>query len=82
MNRTVSALLALGAAVAAAPALADEGRQRDIGGALHQSCADLGANPEVPATWSATRTRPLCPYPKLAVYRGGDVESAASFACR
>jgi feruloyl esterase len=41
-----------------------------------------GMNPEVPAGWSATRTRPLCPYPKVAVYRGGDVESAASFACR
>jgi feruloyl esterase len=41
-----------------------------------------GANPEVPQGWSTTRTRPLCPYPKIAVYRGGDVESADSFACR
>lgn len=41
-----------------------------------------GANPEVPQGWSATRTRPLCPYPKVAVYRGGDTENAASFACR
>ncbi len=41
-----------------------------------------GVNPEVPQTWSPTRTRPLCPYPKIAVYRGGDVESASSFACR
>lgn len=23
----------------------------------------LGANPDVPADWSANRTRPLCPYP-------------------
>ena len=41
-----------------------------------------GVNPEVPAGWSPTRTRPLCPHPKVAVYRGGDVENAASFACR
>jgi feruloyl esterase len=41
-----------------------------------------GANPEVPADWSATRTRPLCAFPKVATYRGGDVEKAASFACR
>ena len=40
------------------------------------------ANPEVPASWSARRTRPLCPYPQVAVYTGGDAESAASFACR
>jgi hypothetical protein len=42
-----------------------------------------GANPELPAGWSATRTRPLCAYPGLARYRGiGSLESAASFACR
>ena len=41
-----------------------------------------GANPEVPADWSATRTRPLCAFPKVATYRGGDIENAASFACR
>jgi hypothetical protein len=29
------------------------------------------------------RTRPLCPYPQIARYRGsGDVDSAASFECR
>jgi len=29
------------------------------------------------------RTRPLCPYPKEAVYIGhGSVEDASSFACR
>jgi hypothetical protein len=40
-------------------------------------------NPEVPAGWSATRTRLLCPYPQVARYRGnGDPEIAASFACR
>ncbi|MDM0012383.1 tannase/feruloyl esterase family alpha/beta hydrolase [Variovorax sp. J22P168] len=39
-------------------------------------------NPELPASWSARRTRPLCPYPLVARYQGGDAESAASFACR
>ena len=30
-----------------------------------------------------TRTRPLCPYPSTAHYEGsGNIESAASFACR
>jgi feruloyl esterase len=42
-----------------------------------------GVNPEVPASWSATRTRLLCPYPKVARYKGtGDVESASSFSCQ
>jgi feruloyl esterase len=27
------------------------------------------------------RTRPLCPYPQIAVYRGGDIDDAASFRC-
>jgi len=38
-------------------------------------------NSEVPADWGAGRTRPLCPYPKVARYKGGDVNSAASFSC-
>jgi hypothetical protein len=38
-------------------------------------------NKETPASWSATRSRPLCPWPKYARYQGGEVESAASFAC-
>ncbi len=42
-----------------------------------------GVNAELPADWSATRTRPLCPYPKVAKYSGaGDKESAASFSCQ
>jgi feruloyl esterase len=28
------------------------------------------------------RTRPLCPYPKVARYQSGNTEDAASFACR
>lgn len=40
-------------------------------------------NTELPASWSASRSRPLCVYPKVARYNGsGDVESAASFSCK
>lgn len=39
-------------------------------------------NPEVPANWSLTRSRLLCPYPQVPRYAGrGDTESAASFTC-
>jgi hypothetical protein len=38
-------------------------------------------NPEVPADWSPTRTRLLCPHPQVARYRGGNPEVASSFAC-
>lgn len=41
-----------------------------------------GVNAEVPATWAPDRTRPLCPYPRVATYVGGDVERAESFVCR
>ena len=42
-----------------------------------------GVNADVPASWSAGRTRPLCPYPEVAQYRGsGDAEQASSFRCR
>ena len=42
-----------------------------------------GVNADVPSTWSATRTRPLCPWPQVARYRGtGSLEVAASFECR
>lgn len=41
-----------------------------------------GVNVDVPAAWSPTRTRPLCPYPQVARYKGrGDVESAANWRC-
>jgi feruloyl esterase len=37
-------------------------------------------NPDVP--WPG-RTRPLCPHPKVATYKGtGSIEEAASFECR
>jgi feruloyl esterase len=41
-----------------------------------------GANLDLPASWSPNRTRPLCAHPRIAVYQGGDIESAESFACR
>ena len=42
-----------------------------------------GANADVPASWSAARTRPLCAYPKVARYKGsGDVEQASNFTCQ
>jgi feruloyl esterase len=42
-----------------------------------------GANADVPSTWSAARTRPLCAYPKVAVYKGtGSMEDAANFSCQ
>jgi feruloyl esterase len=41
-----------------------------------------GRNADVPPSWSAARTRPLCAYPAVARYSGnGDVEQAASWRC-
>jgi feruloyl esterase len=50
-------------------------RARGVGAAV--------PNAEVPASWGPARTRPLCPYPQVARYRGaGDVNAAASFSCQ
>jgi len=38
-------------------------------------------NKSLPASWSKTRSRPLCPWPSIATYKSGDIESAASFVC-
>lgn len=40
-----------------------------------------GVNNDLPSDWSPTRSRPLCPFPLVARYKGGDKEVAASFAC-
>jgi pimeloyl-ACP methyl ester carboxylesterase len=40
-----------------------------------------GFNFELPSNWAPDRSRPLCPYPLVALYRGGDVERASSFDC-
>ncbi len=40
-------------------------------------------NADLPEGWSPQRTRPLCPYPSVARYKGsGDSERADSFECR
>lgn len=48
--------------------------------------ARVGINPDVPLTWATNgrpRSRPLCPYPKQARYKGaGDINDAASFNCQ
>lgn len=42
-----------------------------------------GVNKELPADWSAQRTRPLCAYPTVATYKGsGSLENASSFVCK
>jgi feruloyl esterase len=42
-----------------------------------------GVNTELPADWSAKRTRPLCAYPTVATYKGsGSLEDASNFACK
>ncbi|MCX7277715.1 MAG: tannase/feruloyl esterase family alpha/beta hydrolase [Burkholderiales bacterium] len=43
----------------------------------------VAVNTDVPSSWSASRSRPLCAYPKVATYNGsGDKESASSFSCK
>jgi len=44
----------------------------------------VGVNPDVPASWSPDRSRPLCPYPKVARLKAGatDLETADSFSCQ
>jgi hypothetical protein len=42
-----------------------------------------GVNTELPADWSAQRTRPLCAYPTVATYKGsGSLEDASNFSCK
>jgi feruloyl esterase len=42
-----------------------------------------GVNADVPSSWAANRTRPLCVYPQVARYKGsGSLEDAANFACQ
>jgi feruloyl esterase len=41
-----------------------------------------GPNFDLPPDWSPARTRPLCAYPRVATYVGGDVEKAESFICK
>ena len=42
-----------------------------------------GVNTDLPSSWAANRTRPLCPWPQVARYKGtGSLEAEASFDCR
>ncbi|MEM5339860.1 tannase/feruloyl esterase family alpha/beta hydrolase [Paraburkholderia azotifigens] len=59
----------------------EQGKAPDSVIATARDASNAIPNSEVPADWGAARTRPLCPYPKVARYRGGDVSSAASFSC-
>ena len=42
------------------------------------------ANPDVPSYWSPSRSRPLCPYPRVARLKASatDLEAADSFSCQ
>lgn len=42
-----------------------------------------GQNSDLPTDWSPNRTRPLCPFPAVATYKGsGSIEDADSFVCK
>lgn len=41
-----------------------------------------GMNSEIPPDWASNRTRPLCPFPTVAKYVGGNIEDASSFQCK
>ena len=42
-----------------------------------------GVNADIPGTWAANRTRPLCAYPTVARYKGtGSIEVADNFSCQ
>jgi feruloyl esterase len=56
-------------------------------GALEQWVEHKAAPDQIVASHATRgtvdRTRPLCPYPQVAVYRGsGSVDDAANFACK
>ncbi|REE22843.1 feruloyl esterase [Paraburkholderia sp. BL27I4N3] len=59
----------------------EQGKAPDSVVATARDAANVVPNSDVPAAWGAGRTRPLCPYPKVARYQGGDVNAASSFAC-
>ncbi|WP_338761542.1 tannase/feruloyl esterase family alpha/beta hydrolase [Massilia sp. METH4] len=49
--------------------------------AIRATARTASANPGL-GTIPAGRTRPLCSWPKVATYAGGNVDDAASFTCR
>jgi len=59
----------------------EQGTAPDSVIATARDASNAVPNPDVPTSWGAGRTRPLCPYPKVAHYKGGDINAASSFAC-
>ena len=59
----------------------EQGKAPDSVVATARDASNVVPNTDVPASWGAGRTRPLCAYPKVARYQGGDVNAASSFAC-
>lgn len=59
----------------------EQGKAPDSVVAAARDSSNVVPNAEVPASWGAGRTRPLCAYPKVARYRSGDVNAASSFTC-
>jgi poly(3-hydroxybutyrate) depolymerase len=59
----------------------EQGKAPDSVVATARDASNVVPNTDVPANWSAGRTRPLCAYPKVARYQGGDINAASSFAC-
>jgi feruloyl esterase len=54
----------------------------DMVGALER-WVEQGQAPDQILASRQSRTRPLCPYPQIAVYKGaGSIDEAASFACK
>ncbi|CAE6771735.1 Mono(2-hydroxyethyl) terephthalate hydrolase [Paraburkholderia domus] len=59
----------------------EQGKAPDSVVATARDASNVVPNTDVPANWGAGRTRPLCAYPKVARYQGGNIIAASSFAC-
>ncbi|WP_250490576.1 tannase/feruloyl esterase family alpha/beta hydrolase [Caballeronia sp. INML2] len=59
----------------------EQGKAPDSVTATARDASNAFPNTEVPSDWGSARSRPLCPYPKVARYKSGDINSATSFAC-
>jgi pimeloyl-ACP methyl ester carboxylesterase len=61
----------------------EQGRAPDRVVAQARGAGNAVPNPELPSAWAADRSRPLCPYPLVARYKGaGDIDRAEHFECR
>ncbi|MFM0245012.1 tannase/feruloyl esterase family alpha/beta hydrolase [Paraburkholderia sediminicola] len=59
----------------------EQGKAPDSVVGTARDATNVVPNTDVPAGWGVGRTRPLCAYPKVARYQGGDINAASSFAC-